>query len=85
MDVTVALSPDEIQLLVEALDTHEYWALGYDLPRNDGLVFLPGDSLDLPDPYWRSEPSEHQLHDVGAVQTLRDLADRLRRLVPDVA
>ncbi len=33
---TVRLSPDEITLLVEALDSHEYWQLSESNERNDG-------------------------------------------------
>ena len=32
----VRLSPDEITLLVEALDSHEYWQLSESNERNDG-------------------------------------------------
>ena len=32
----VRLSPDEITLLVEALDSHEYWQLYESNERNDG-------------------------------------------------
>lgn len=30
------LSPDEISLLIEALDSHEYWQLSEPHERNDG-------------------------------------------------
>ena len=33
---TVHLSPDEITLLVEALDSHEYWQLSESNERSDG-------------------------------------------------
>jgi hypothetical protein len=33
---TVHLSPDEITLLVEALDSHEYWQLSESHERNSG-------------------------------------------------
>lgn len=33
---TVHLTPDEITLLVEALDSHEYWQLSESHERNDG-------------------------------------------------
>ena len=33
---TVRLSPDEITLLIEALDSHEYWQLSESNERNDG-------------------------------------------------
>ena len=34
--ITVHLSPDEITLLIEALDSHEYWQLSGWNERNDG-------------------------------------------------
>ena len=33
---TDRLSPDEITLLIEALDSHEYWQLSESNERNDG-------------------------------------------------
>jgi len=33
---TVRLSPDELTLLIEALDSHEYWQLSESNERNDG-------------------------------------------------
>ncbi len=33
---TVHLSPDELTLLVEALDSHEYWQLSESHERNSG-------------------------------------------------
>ena len=33
---TVRLSPDEVTLLIEALDSHEYWQLSESNERNDG-------------------------------------------------
>ena len=33
---TVQLTPDEITLIVEALDSHEYWQLSESHERNDG-------------------------------------------------
>ena len=50
MDVTVTLTVNELTMLVEALDCYEYWELGQNLPRNDGAVFLPGDSVGSGDP-----------------------------------
>jgi hypothetical protein len=36
-ETTVSLTPDEITLLVEALDSHEYWQLSEPHERNDGF------------------------------------------------
>jgi hypothetical protein len=33
---TLHLTPDEIALLIEALDSHEYWQLSESHERNDG-------------------------------------------------
>jgi hypothetical protein len=35
-ETTVRLSPDEITLLIEALDSHEYWQLSEWNERSDG-------------------------------------------------
>ena len=37
---TVRLSADEITLLVEALDSHEYWQLSESNERNDGYSMI---------------------------------------------
>lgn len=36
IDTTVQLTPDEITLLVEALDSHEYWQLSEPHERDSG-------------------------------------------------
>ena len=36
-ELTITLSAHDLELLVEALDSHEYWQLGYDLPRKNGF------------------------------------------------
>ena len=36
----VRLSPDEIALLIEALDSHEYWQLSESHERNDGYSMI---------------------------------------------
>jgi hypothetical protein len=35
--VTIDLSPEELNLLIEALDSHEYWQLSEPHERNDGF------------------------------------------------
>jgi hypothetical protein len=79
MDVTVTLTENEVMLLLEALDCYEYWELGQNLPRNDGAVFLPGDSVDPSDPYWPAEPTEEEADAIAAVRRSRALADLLDR------
>ena len=79
MDVIVTLTANELAMLVEALDCYEYWELGQNLPRNDGAVFLPGDSVDPSDPYWPADPTEEEVDAIAAVRRSRALAGRLDR------
>ncbi len=75
----VALSPGDLALLLEALDAHEYWELGEVLPRNDGMVWIPGDSVGPVDRYWEDdEPTSEQVDAIEAVRENRRLAERLR-------
>jgi hypothetical protein len=77
-EITVRLRRSELALLVEALDSHEYWQLGDVLPRKDGQVFIPGDTD--PDLLWE-EPTEEQRAAIDDVVRCRELADRLRGLL----
>ena len=45
MDVNITLSDVDLATIAEALDCYDYWELGQDLPRNNGAVLLPGDTL----------------------------------------
>lgn len=77
--VDLSLSEDDLALLLDALDSHEYWQLGDILPRNNGEVWIPGDSVDDVDRYWADdEPSAAQEEAVEAVRRCRALAGRLR-------
>jgi hypothetical protein len=80
IDMTsVLLSLDDLALLLEALDSHEYWQVGDVLPRNDGMVWIPGDCVDSVDRYCVDEaPSEEQADAIEAVRRCRELAARLR-------
>lgn len=40
--VTLTLTDDQAQLLVDALDSHEYWQLSEESYRNSGHVLGPG-------------------------------------------
>lgn len=74
-----AVSGSDLELLLDALDSHEYWQLGEGLPRNNGLVWLPGDGVDVTDRYWGDEqPTVEQREAIRAVERCRELADRLR-------
>jgi hypothetical protein len=75
----VPLSLDDVALLLEALDSHEYWQIGDVLPRNDGMVWIPGDCVGSVDRYWEDEePTEEQAEAIDAVRRCRELAERLR-------
>lgn len=77
--LTITMSSSELGLLLDALDSHEYWQLGGQLPRNNGLVWLPGDGVDAVDRYWGDEqPTVEQMRAIRAVERCRELADRLR-------
>lgn len=39
-EATVRLTPDEIALLIEALDSHEYWQLSEPHERNNGYSLV---------------------------------------------
>lgn len=73
------LTRDDLALLLDALDSHEYWQLGDVLPRNDAMVWIPGDCVDSADRYWQHElPTEEQADAIDAVRRCRELAGRLR-------
>lgn len=38
MKTTIELTPDELSLLIEALDSHAYWQVSTDNQRHDGYV-----------------------------------------------
>jgi succinylglutamate desuccinylase len=40
--MTIDLRPTDVQLLLEALDSHEYWQLSDQHYRRDGFVMEPG-------------------------------------------
>ena len=56
MDMNLTLSSEDLAMIVEALDCYDYWELGQELPRNNGSVLLPGDSIGATDPYWTEPP-----------------------------
>lgn len=75
----VQLSTDDLTLLLDALDSHEYWQIGDVLPRNDGMVWIPGDSVGTVDRYWEDEAStEEQADAIEQVRRCRELAERIR-------
>jgi hypothetical protein len=40
-DVTLTLTTDEVDLLIDALDSHQYWQLSDTSRRNSGYVMEP--------------------------------------------
>lgn len=83
MDINLTLTADDMTEILEALDSHEYWELGRDLPRNNGSVFIPGDHLGAADPYWSTEPTEDEAVAIEAVRANRRLAARLQDPLSD--
>jgi hypothetical protein len=82
--VSVELSREELALLCDALDSHEYWQLGDDLPRSDGFVFLPGDAVGQDDRYWsRREPSDDERIAIESITRCRVLVDRIAALLDE--
>ena len=81
MDVNLTLSGEDLAMIVEALDCYDYWELGQDLPRNNGAVLLPGDSLGAIDPYWTESPTDIESEAIDSVRASRMLAERLQALI----
>lgn len=78
MDVNLTLSAEDLAMIVEALDCHEYWELGHQLPRDNGTVLLPGDFLGPNDPYWEARPTDEESEAIDLVRASRALAERLQ-------
>ena len=81
MDVNLTQTAEDLAVVLEALDSYEYWQLGTDRPRNNGAVFIPGDFLGAPDPYWSTEPTDDEAEAIEAVRASRRLATRLQDLL----
>ena len=81
MDVNITLSDVDLAMIVEALDCYDYWELGQDLPRNNGAVLLPGDTLGDSDPYWTEPPTDTEAEAIESVRASRMLAERLQALI----
>jgi hypothetical protein len=79
--VQISLATAEIEMLTDGLDALEYWQLGDVLPRNDGVVFIPGDLTPGEDHYWDGvQPTADQQEAMEAVRASRELRDRLMEL-----
>jgi hypothetical protein len=77
-EATVSLSGMDVARLMEALDAYEYWQLGDVLPRNNGMVFIPGDLEPGRDRYWDGEPiTSEQREAIDEIVACRSLSERL--------
>jgi hypothetical protein len=75
----VCLDDAEVRLVLDALDAFEYWQVGADLPRHEGIVWLPGDAVDDADRFWDGRlPSVEEQEAIAEARLVRALADRLR-------
>ena len=74
--IHVALSSDEVGLLIEALDSHEYWQLSDPSWRDSGYVILPGESLPVGPSAQPLDAEQRQA--IAEIEATRRLADRLR-------
>jgi hypothetical protein len=82
--VSVTLRRYEAELLVDALDTHEYWECGtaYDLPRRNGVVYLPEDGHG----FWTDiDPGPQQEAGIDQARSCRALATRLWALLQEAS
>lgn len=72
----VPLTVEEVEVLVEALDSHEYRQLSEPTWRNSGAVILPADDESA----WaeRPAPTDDEVTAIVAIERCRALADRLR-------
>ena len=77
--IAVQLTEMEIRILIEALDAYEYWQLGDTLPRNNGIVFIPGDLPPDEDRYWGADPkiAADDAENIEGIRRCRALAERL--------
>jgi hypothetical protein len=77
----VPLTNADISLLIEALDSHEYWQLSDQAWRHSGAVILPSDDLSL----WadRPAPNEEEREAISEIERCRALADRLRSVAAE--
>lgn len=73
-----ALDDEDIALIIEALDSHEYWQLSDPTWRHSGAVILPND-----DPLrWADGPAPTAVEReaIAEIERCRALAERLRRV-----
>jgi hypothetical protein len=80
--ISLTLTRYEAELLVDALETHEYWECGtaYGLPRRNGVVYLPEDGHG----FWTDvDPGPQQQAGIDQARSCRALATRLWALLQE--
>ena len=70
----IDLAPEEIELLLSALDSAEYWEHKDQLPHNSGYILDPEYMVDAP------KMDEEALEAWEEVKRLRAIAERLQQL-----
>lgn len=77
-NIVLNVTTAEADILIAALDDHEYWQLGEKLPRNNGEVWIPGDLPAGEDRYWDGQvPTEEEESAIEAVRRCRELHDKV--------
>lgn len=71
--MNINLTVEEIETLIEALDSVEYWEYRDILPHDSGSILDPTYMVDPP------ELDEEQLAALEDVRAIRALADRLQK------
>lgn len=71
----VALTDDDLALILDALDSHEYWQLSEPSWRNSGAVILPTDDAR----FWLDRPSlsRSQREAIEEIERCRELSQRV--------
>jgi len=73
--MTIELDEADLERLIEALDSHEYWQLSDESERHSGYVILPGDLSEEGEPV---EDLDAENHD--EIRACRALAERLQAI-----
>lgn len=75
--IGLALTRNEVELLIEALDSHEYWQPSEPRWRHSGAVVLPYERVD---PWFEPDPLiDSELATADQIRQCRELSNVLRR------
>jgi len=77
--VRIELTPAEVDLLTEALDSHEYWQLSNPSWRNSGYVTVPGEDVDLASAAPLDEENRGMVAEILEARRLQELLRRATR------